>query len=82
MRAISAYLFQKNFLNKEKTARRRRKRGGSQTKKYFLTTTTCTAEAAESSVDALLFFTIYIHFTLIHAKINVLIGIPLLNDAI
>ncbi|MHA6253279.1 hypothetical protein [Oceanobacillus sp. CAU 1775] len=29
VRAISAYLFQKTFLDKEKTTRRRRKQGGS-----------------------------------------------------
>lgn len=34
VRAISAYLFQKTFLNKEKTTQRRRKyEGGFQTKK-------------------------------------------------
>jgi len=29
IRAISAHLFRKNFLDKEKTTRRRRKQGGS-----------------------------------------------------
>lgn len=52
VRAISAHLFRKTFLNKAKTTRRRRKQGGSQ-KVNFMTTTACTAEAAGKRMTVL-----------------------------
>ena len=64
--AISVYLFQKTFLNNEKTTRRRSKQRVV-FENNILTTTACTAMAAKRIVDALL-VTIYIHF-LKHAKL-------------
>ena len=58
VRAISAHLFRKTFLDKEKTTRRRDKQGGSR-KNKIVTTTACTAEAARGRMTILPLFYLY-----------------------
>ena len=57
VRSMSAFIFHKAFLNKEKTTHCRRIRVVLENN--ILTATACTAEAAKRRVDALLFYYLY-----------------------
>ncbi|WP_299093747.1 hypothetical protein [uncultured Metabacillus sp.] len=64
VREVSAYFFRKNVLENEKTTRAVTSKRVVLKENNFLTTTTLTVEAVKRSVRALLFFIIFLLYTI------------------